>query len=241
MLAGSLDSQSWTKTSVSTFSSGHVLDICWHVVLKTVSSVFNVGKHFFSVSSSTTDWPLSFLDHMEVLSVKVPVSSSVSPPSGPEGDNLETSGDTRILLSNSTVGFGVSDTDTSFQPLLGHDSLMSERDSQADPDTSDTPPHSFEICPLRGPSDCTSSSFDIVFEDSGCDRDADADTASGGSAAGPTTLTEKNSLSSSPAGRQEPVSPSSSSNPGPALFTLAIPTTPPTVRVQPFPKVLFYD
>ncbi|XP_013872530.1 eukaryotic translation initiation factor 2-alpha kinase 3 [Austrofundulus limnaeus] len=190
--------------------------------------------------ASTTDWPLSFLDHMDVLSVKVPVSSSVSPPSGPARDILETSGDTRILLSNSTVGFGVSDTDTSFQPLLGHDSLMSERDSQADPDASDTPPHSFEICPLRGPSDCTSSSFDIVFEDSGCDRDADADTASEGSAAGPTTLTEKNSLSSSPVRRQEPVAPSSSMNPGPTSFTLAIPTTPPTVRVQPFPKVYLY-
>lgn len=186
-----------------------------------------------SFSFSTTDWHLSVLDHMEVLSVKVPVSSSVSPPAGPEGDNLETSVDTQVLLSNSTAGFGVNNTDVSFQPLLGHDSLMSERDSQADPDASDTP-HSFEMCPLRGPSDCTSSSFDIVFEDSGCDGDADADSASESSAA-PPTLT-KNNLSSSPVRRQEPATPSSSTPPGPTSLTLAIPTTPPTPRVQP--KVL---
>ncbi|XP_017290750.1 eukaryotic translation initiation factor 2-alpha kinase 3 isoform X2 [Kryptolebias marmoratus] len=188
--------------------------------------------------ASTTDWPLSFLEHIEALSVKVPVSNSVSPLSGPKGDNLETSGDTRVLLSNSTVGFGVNNMDISFQPLLGHDSLMSERDSQADPDASDTP-LSFEICPLRGPSDCTSSSFDIVFEDSGCDRDADANTASGVSAAGPTTLTEKNSSSSSPIRQQEPVTPYFSTLPGPT-FTLAIPTTPPTPRIQPSPKVYLY-
>lgn len=199
------------------------------------NDVFKNVLTFFFISFSATDWPLSFLDHMEVLSVKVPVSSSVSRPAGPEGDNLEISVDTQVLLSNSTVGFGVSDTDMSFQPLLGHDSLMSERDSQADPEASDTP-HSFEICPLRGPSDCTSSSFDIVFEDSGCDRDADADSASESSAAGPPTLT-KNNLSSSPVRRQEPVTLSSSAPPGPTSLTLAIPTTPPTPRVQPSPKV----
>uniref|UniRef100_A0A8C9ZZL5 Eukaryotic translation initiation factor 2-alpha kinase 3 n=1 Tax=Sander lucioperca TaxID=283035 RepID=A0A8C9ZZL5_SANLU len=151
--------------------------------------------------ASTTDWPMSFLDHMEALSVKVPVSSSVSPASG----------------AGSAVGFD--DGDLSFHPLLGHDSLMSERDSQADPDASDTP-HSFELCPPRGPSDCTSSSFDIVFEDSGCDRDADADTASSSGAASPSTLTEKNSSSSSHTRHQESVPPSSSSPPRPTSLTL---------------------
>uniref|UniRef100_A0AAQ6A2H8 non-specific serine/threonine protein kinase n=1 Tax=Amphiprion ocellaris TaxID=80972 RepID=A0AAQ6A2H8_AMPOC len=190
--------------------------------------------------ASTTDWPMSFLDHMEALSVKVPVSSSVSPVSGPQGDVLSASVDARALLSSSggsNVGFGVDDGDLSFQPLLGHDSLMSERDSQADPDASDTP-HSFELCPPRGPSDCTSSSFDIVFEDSGCDRDADADTNS--SAASPSTTTEKNSSSSSHTRRQETVPPSSSSPPRPTSLTLALPTTPPTQRVQPSPKVYLY-
>uniref|UniRef100_A0A3Q1FRH6 Eukaryotic translation initiation factor 2-alpha kinase 3 n=1 Tax=Acanthochromis polyacanthus TaxID=80966 RepID=A0A3Q1FRH6_9TELE len=193
--------------------------------------------------ASTTDWPMSFLDHMEALSVKVPVSSSVSPVSGPGGDvlaSVSASVDARALLSSSggsNVGFSVDDGDLSFQPLLGHDSLMSERDSQADPDASDTP-HSFELCPPRGPSDCTSSSFDIVFEDSGCDRDADADTNS--SAASPSTATEKNSSSSSHTRRQEPVPPSSSSPPRPTSLTLALPTTPPTQRVQPSPKVYLY-
>ncbi|XP_040916825.1 eukaryotic translation initiation factor 2-alpha kinase 3 [Toxotes jaculatrix] len=192
--------------------------------------------------ASTTDWPMSFLDHMEALSVKVPVSSSVSPVSGPEGDVLEASADSRALLSSSAsgaVGFGVDDGDLSFHPLLGHDSLMSERDSQADPDASDTP-HSFELCPPRGPSDCTSSSFDIVFEDSGCDRDAEADTDSASGAASPGTLTEKNSSSSSHTRRQESVPPSSSSPPRPTSLTLALPTSPPTQRVQPSPKVYLY-
>uniref|UniRef100_A0A3B4Z681 Eukaryotic translation initiation factor 2-alpha kinase 3 n=1 Tax=Stegastes partitus TaxID=144197 RepID=A0A3B4Z681_9TELE len=191
--------------------------------------------------ASTTDWPMSFLEHMEALSVKVPVSSSVSPVPGPDGDVLAASVDARALLSSSggggAVSFGVDDGDLSFQPLLGHDSLMSERDSQADPDASDTP-HSFELCPPRGPSDCTSSSFDIVFEDSGCDRDADADTDS--SAASPSTATEKNSSSSSHTRRQESVPPSSSSPPRPTSLTLALPTTPPTQRVQPSPKVYLY-
>uniref|UniRef100_A0A7N6BKP9 Eukaryotic translation initiation factor 2-alpha kinase 3 n=1 Tax=Anabas testudineus TaxID=64144 RepID=A0A7N6BKP9_ANATE len=136
--------------------------------------------------------------------------------------------DVHALLSN-----------MSFHPLLGHDSLMSERDSQADPDASDTP-HSFELCPPRGPSDCTSSSFDIVFEDSGCDRDADADTDSASGAASPATLTDKNSSSSSHTRRQESVPPSSSSPPRPTSLTLALPTTPPTRRVQPSPKVYLY-
>ncbi|GLD47641.1 eukaryotic translation initiation factor 2-alpha kinase 3 [Lates japonicus] len=192
--------------------------------------------------ASTTDWPMSFLDNMEALSVKVPVSSSVSPVCGPGGDVLEASTDACALLSSSTggaVGFGVDDRDLSFHPLLGHDSLMSERDSQADPDASDTP-HSFELCPPRGPSDCTSSSFDIVFEDSGCDRDAEADTDSASGAASPGTLTEKNSSSSSHTKRQESVPPSSSSPPRPTSLTLALPTTSPAQRVQPSPKVYLY-
>ncbi|KAM6917626.1 eukaryotic translation initiation factor 2-alpha kinase 3 isoform 2-T2 [Lycodopsis pacificus] len=185
---------------------------------------------------STTDWPMSFLDHMEALSVKVPVSSSVSPLRGPGGDVLEASVDSRALLSSSAGS--ADDGDLSFHPL-GHDSLMSERDSQADRDASD-PPHSFELCPPRGPSDCTSSSFDIVFEDSGCDRDADADTDSVSGAASPSTSTEKNSSSSSRTRQQESVPPSSSSPPRPTSLTLAIPPTPQTQRVQSSPKVYLY-
>ncbi|KAM6912855.1 eukaryotic translation initiation factor 2-alpha kinase 3 [Xenentodon cancila] len=190
--------------------------------------------------TSTTDWPMSFLDHMEPLSVKVPVSSSTSPTSGPDGDALEASVASQALISNRVVSFSIGDGDLSFQPLLGHDSLMSERDSQPDPDASDTP-HSFELCPPRGPSDCTSSSFDIVFEDSGCDRDADADTDTdtGSSPVSPKALT-KNSSSSSHTRRQESVPTSSSTPPRPTSLTLALPTTPPTQRVQPSPKVYLY-
>uniref|UniRef100_H2MUR5 Eukaryotic translation initiation factor 2-alpha kinase 3 n=1 Tax=Oryzias latipes TaxID=8090 RepID=H2MUR5_ORYLA len=184
--------------------------------------------------SSATDWPMSFVDHMEALSVKVPVSSSVCP-CGPDGDFLGASVVERALLSSSTVGFDSGEP--SFQPLLGHDSLMSERDSQAD--ASDTP-HSFELCPPRGPSDCTSSSFDIVFEDSGCDRDADADTQSDCSAASPNPETDRNSSSSSHT-RQAQSGPASSSTPArPTSLTLALPSAPPSQRVQPSPKVYLY-
>uniref|UniRef100_A0A3P9HKF1 Eukaryotic translation initiation factor 2-alpha kinase 3 n=1 Tax=Oryzias latipes TaxID=8090 RepID=A0A3P9HKF1_ORYLA len=184
--------------------------------------------------SSATDWPMSFVDHMEALSVKVPVSSSVCP-RGPDGDFLGVSVVERALLSSSTVGFDSGEP--SFQPLLGHDSLMSERDSQAD--ASDTP-HSFELCPPRGPSDCTSSSFDIVFEDSGCDRDADADTQSDCSAASPNPETDRNSSSSSHT-RQAQSGPASSSTPArPTSLTLALPSAPPSQRVQPSPKVYLY-
>lgn len=180
---------------------------------------------------------MSILDPMEVLSFKVPVSSSLSPTSVPGGDTLEASVDAQVL-SNSTVGFEAEDTNLSFQPLLGHDSLMSERDSQADPDASDTP-DSFELCPPRGPSDCTSSSFDIVFEDSGCDRDAEADTDSGPNTASPKTLTEKKTSSSSSLSRQqEVVSPSTSSPPRPTTLTLALPANSAPQRFQPSPKVI---
>lgn len=190
---------------------------------------------------SATDWPMSFVDHMEVLSVKVPVSRSVPPPSGPGGNGLEVS-----VLSSSTGGggvgfriggFGTDESDLSFHPQLGHDSLMSERDSQADPDASDTP-HSFELCPPRGPSDCTSSSFDIVFEDSGCDRDADAETDSVSGATSPAATT-KNSTTSSHTRRRD-TQPSSSSPPRPTSLTLALPPIPPPQRTQPSPKVYLY-
>ncbi|KAM4625548.1 eukaryotic translation initiation factor 2-alpha kinase 3 isoform 2-T2 [Polymixia lowei] len=189
--------------------------------------------------ASTADWPMSIPDHMEALSVKVPVS----PVSSPGGHTLEASLDERVLLSGSADGAaGFSVGDLSFRPLLGHDSLMSERDSQADPEASDTP-HSFELCPPRGgPGDRTSSSFDIVFEDSGCDRDADADSDSASSAVAPGTLmTEKASSSSSRHTRgPESAPPASSSPPRPTSLTLALPPSPPAQRPQPSPKVYLY-
>uniref|UniRef100_A0A8C7ICB5 non-specific serine/threonine protein kinase n=1 Tax=Oncorhynchus kisutch TaxID=8019 RepID=A0A8C7ICB5_ONCKI len=176
------------------------------------------------LEESTTDWPLSSPDHMEVLSVKVPISSVSSPVSSASG-----------------VG-----TDIPFPLLIGQDSMMSELDSQPDAEasTSDTP-HSFELCPPRGPSDCTSSSFDIVFEDSGCDQ------ASGLAS---TPLTEKASSSSSHTRRTDPFPvpvppsspsiPPSSSPPRPTSLSLCLAPspsrTPPTLRPQPSPKVYLY-
>ncbi|XP_054652998.1 eukaryotic translation initiation factor 2-alpha kinase 3 isoform X2 [Dunckerocampus dactyliophorus] len=194
--------------------------------------------------TSATDWPMmSFLDNMEALSVKVPVSSSVSPTSGSEGGALEPSvnGHHPLLSSSSREAAGFSmNGDLSFHPVLGHDSLMSERDSQADPEASDTP-ESFELCPPRGPSDCTSSSFDIVFEDSGCDGDADAETDSASSAAHPDSANvEKNGSSSSHTKQQENSHPSSSSPPRPTSLALALPSFPPSQRAQPSPKVYLY-
>lgn len=181
---------------------------------------------------------MSFLDHMDALSVKVPVSSSTSPGSGRgEEAALEASVGAPSLLSSSGSGaivFSVDLSDLSCHPMPGQDSLMSERDSQADPEVSDTP-NSFELCSPRGPSDCTSSSFDIVFEDSGCDRDAEAESDSATGPTGPSTETGRNSSSSSHTRQQEPAP--SSSPPRPTSLTLALPTTPPNQRLQPSPKV----
>lgn len=180
---------------------------------------------------------MSFHDHMDALSVKVPVSSSASPGSGHEGEALEASVGARSLVSSSgsgAVDFSVDISDLSLQPMPGHDSLMSERDSQADPDVSDTP-NSFELCSPRGPSDCTSSSFDIVFEDSGCDRDAEAETDSSSGPTSAPTFTGKNGSSSSLVRQLE--SAPSSSPPRPTSLTLFLPTTPPNQRVQQSPKV----
>ncbi|XP_062325061.1 eukaryotic translation initiation factor 2-alpha kinase 3 [Osmerus eperlanus] len=151
--------------------------------------------------ASTTDWHLSFPDHMEALSVKVPVSSA----SGPDGDGgargSVSPGDQALLFSSGGLrgGYGLPP---------GQDSLMSEQDSQPDPEASDTP-HSFELCPPRGPPDRTSSSFDIVFEDSGCDRDAHGETDSASGATSPHTLTEAGSSSSLTRGQDPPAAPSS--------------------------------
>ncbi|XP_064809157.1 LOW QUALITY PROTEIN: eukaryotic translation initiation factor 2-alpha kinase 3 [Oncorhynchus masou masou] len=219
------------------------------------------------LEESTTDWPLSSPDHMEVLSVKVPISSVSSPVSSASGlgGAFMTDHDQSMLSRSAggAMGFGcgVMDfrvgTDIPFPLLIGQDSMMSELDSQPDAEasTSDTP-HSFELCPPRGPSDCTSSSFDIVFEDSGCDRDADPDPEvmipSEASGLASTPLTEKASSSSSHTRRTDPfpvpvppsspsIPPSSSSPPRPTSLCLApSPPDPPTLRPQPSPKVYLY-
>ncbi|TSW48763.1 Eukaryotic translation initiation factor 2-alpha kinase 3 [Bagarius yarrelli] len=111
--------------------------------------------------ASATDWLLSSPDHMEAFSVKVPVSTP-----SPMDLRCESvvSGTSGTLSQDRTCAGG-----------LGLDSMMSDQDSHADvePDLElSVSPHSFELCPPRtaAHNDCTSSSFDIIFEDSGCDQ-----------------------------------------------------------------------
>ncbi|XP_061552110.1 eukaryotic translation initiation factor 2-alpha kinase 3 [Phycodurus eques] len=207
--------------------------------------------HRWLQDTSTTESPMSFVDRMEALSVKVPVSYSLSPSGGPDpgaADPVAIGHNRHSPLSGSsdaTVWSGVNGG-ASFDLLLGCDSLGSEPDSQAEPDASDTP-DSFELCPPRRPSDCTSSSFDIVFEDSGCDRDAgveaevdeEEDSASGATGPEPSGV-GKNNLSSSRTRQPVNSQPSSSSPPRPNSLALALPVTLPCQRVLSSPKVYLY-
>ncbi|KAM6961432.1 LOW QUALITY PROTEIN: eukaryotic translation initiation factor 2-alpha kinase 3 [Aplochiton taeniatus] len=202
--------------------------------------------------TSTTDWPLSFPEHMDPLSVKVPVSNSLSPapPRALEDHSPEASvGDWALVNSGGPSSPAGGHSRGLFFPL-GQDSLTSDRDSQAE--ASDTP-HSFEMCPPRRPAggggDCTSSSFNIVFEDSGCDRDAEEEEEEeeeeGDSHVGPSSVTEKASSSSSSRTRGQEVmvpfssSSSSSSPPRPTSLALAL-VQPAQARPQPSPKVYLY-
>ncbi|KAG7459018.1 hypothetical protein MATL_G00226760 [Megalops atlanticus] len=200
--------------------------------------------------ASTTDWPLSSPDHMEALSVKVPVSKATSPGFSPTlgavGDATDsmTAGRPSLspLLSSSepSAPWDKECGAASGGPPPGQDSFMSERDSQAELEASDSP-HSFELYPARGPGDCTSSSFDIVFEDSGCD-----DASEPGEAGGSGTPTERPDSASharvqGPA--HEPGPPSSP--PRPTSLRLAPgpdPVASPTPRPRPLasPKVYLY-
>lgn len=96
------------------------------------------------LSLSTTDWPLSSPDHMEVLSVKVPISSVSSPVSSASGlDGAFMTDHDQSMLSRSAggaMGFGCGamdfrvGTDLPFPLPIGQDSMMSELDSQPDPE-----------------------------------------------------------------------------------------------------------
>lgn len=116
----------------------------------------------FCLRFSATDWLLSSPDHMEAFSVKVPVST-------PSPLDLRCES-----MAGGTVG--ALSQDHMCAEGLGMDSMMSDQDSHADVEPelelSSGSPHSFELCPPRtaAHNDCTSSSFDIIFEDSGCDQ-----------------------------------------------------------------------
>ncbi|KAM8833485.1 eukaryotic translation initiation factor 2-alpha kinase 3 isoform 2-T2 [Synchiropus picturatus] len=174
--------------------------------------------------TSTADWPNTFRDNMEALSVKVPVSSSAPPFCGTEGEAVEISIDAHLSSSSSSSSSS------------GGEAVDYE-DSQADPEPSDTP-HSFEMFPSRDPGDCTSSSFDIVFEDSACDRDVEVDVEVDLDSVSPGSVTKKTSSSPSLT-RQGNSRPLSSSPPRPTSLSLALPPSPPT-KPQSSPKVYMY-
>ncbi|KAL0177690.1 hypothetical protein M9458_026584, partial [Cirrhinus mrigala] len=119
--------------------------------------------------------------------------------------------------------------------------MMSERDSQADPDAvlevSDSP-HSFELCPPRTVThgDCTSSSFDIVFEDSGCEHQDNDSDLSGSTPVPPACLSQSGSKPQ----RSTSAGPPSSSPPRPTSLSLAPSTPCPATRPPLTPKVYLY-
>ncbi|XP_051942433.1 eukaryotic translation initiation factor 2-alpha kinase 3 [Hippocampus zosterae] len=196
--------------------------------------------HRWLQDASVTESPLSFVEHMEPLSVKVPVSH-LSPPGGGSGAGAAAPLVNGHLSQVTTAG---TNSNASPNPLLGHDSLGSEQDSQAEPDRPDTP-DSFDLCLPHRPSDCTSSSFDIVFEDSGCDRDAeveaDAEEDSASAATHRDPLSVRGSASSSPhTPRPEDGRPSTSTPPRPNSLALALPVTLAGQQAQPSPKVYLY-
>ncbi|XP_059373825.1 eukaryotic translation initiation factor 2-alpha kinase 3-like isoform X2 [Carassius carassius] len=175
--------------------------------------------------ASSADWLLSSPDHMEAFSVKVPV---VTPSPVDSSCMCAAGGDMSVCIGDQVCVEG-----------LGPDSMMSERDSQADPDAvvevSDSP-HSFELCPPRTAihGDCTSSSFDIVFEDSGCEhQDNDSD---GSTPVPPACLSQSDSKPQSSVS----VGPPASLPSRPTSLSLAPSTPCPATRPPLTPKVFLY-
>lgn len=162
---------------------------------------------------------------MEAFSVKVPVST-------PSPLDLRckcvAGGNVGALAQDHTCMDG-----------LGLDSMMSNQDSRVDVDPDlelSGSPHSFELCPPRTVThnDCTSSSFDIVFEDSGCDQhDDDAE------------LSHSTPVQMRPSSHSGSRShPTASSGPfsfsPPRPTSLKLPTQTPAPRLALTPKVYLY-
>lgn len=124
---------------------------------------------------------------------------------------------------------------------LGLDSMMSDQDSHADTDPDlelSGSPHSFELCPPRtvAHNDCTSSSFDIVFEDSGCDQhDNDAELSRS-----TPVQTQCPSRSASRSHRTASSGPLAFSPPRPTSLKLPIQAPTPAPRLALTPKVYLY-
>ncbi|KPP71197.1 eukaryotic translation initiation factor 2-alpha kinase 3-like [Scleropages formosus] len=180
-------------------------------------------------------------DHMEVLSVKVPVSKpSESSAEGVVGGRKNPAGlypFPRDLLSSTEAmmwGTKVPSMPSGGAPIQDLLSFLSDGNSQVEPEGSDSP-HSFELCPPHVSGDRTSSSFDIVFEDSGCDRTPEpAETSSRSS------LTKRVGSASRSQGSAH-----SSSQPRPNSLSLDLcrsAASPSTQRPRPLasPKVYLY-
>nr|XP_061798736.1 eukaryotic translation initiation factor 2-alpha kinase 3-like [Nerophis lumbriciformis] len=166
--------------------------------------------HRWLQDNSATESPVSFADHVEALSVKVPVLDRLSRGSGSDAGAGEVSS---LLLP------------------------------EGEPETSDAPDSSDPSWPRR-PGDFTSSSFDVVFEDSVRDRDIEEqDRASGVAHTDLSDVGEdtgdgdRSSLSTPEA---EISRPASSSPPRPNWLALAPPAAAPAQRAQPSPKVYLY-
>uniref|UniRef100_A0A671MV08 non-specific serine/threonine protein kinase n=1 Tax=Sinocyclocheilus anshuiensis TaxID=1608454 RepID=A0A671MV08_9TELE len=176
---------------------------------------------------STADWLLSSPDHMEAFSVKVPVAT----PSPVDSSCMcAAGGDMSVCVGDQVCVEG-----------LGPHSMMSERDSQADPDAvlevSDSP-HSFELCPPRTVThgDCTSSSFDIVFEDSGCEHQDNDSGLSGSTPVPPACLSQSDPKPQCSVSAGPPASLPSR----PTSLSLAPSTPCPATRPPLTPKVYLY-
>ncbi|MGH0180221.1 UNVERIFIED_CONTAM: hypothetical protein FKN15_003772 [Acipenser sinensis] len=117
--------------------------------------------------SSTTDWLLSSPEHLEALSVKVPVPKPLALALFSQGLDSTTNTESKEASElNSTTNTESKEASegTAGHVLHGQDSFLTENDSLGEQE------HSFEFCPLRLSNERTTSSFDIVFKDSGCDH-----------------------------------------------------------------------
>lgn len=191
-------------------------------------------------SSSVADWPLSSPEHLEPVSLKVPVwSSEQSEPScvcvcGPGSDIAKQQARDSLMSDHEHTHTHTHDPD-------GDPDLL-------DPEECSDSPHSFKLCPPRsvsipcGAGDCTSSSFDIVFEDSGChdNREDDGDNEE----SGPKSISLQADSKTTPhdkaasSGQHTPRCSASASPPRPSSLALG-PSAPPLATCRPLatPKV----
>ncbi|XP_058890801.1 eukaryotic translation initiation factor 2-alpha kinase 3-like isoform X2 [Acipenser ruthenus] len=198
--------------------------------------------------SSTTDWLLSSPEHLEALSVKVPVPKplalalfsqgldSTTNTESKEASELNSTTNTESkeaseLNSTTNTESKEASEGTAGHVLHGQDSFLTENDSLGEQE------HSFEFCPLRLGNERTTSSFDIVFKDSGCDH-----TSRSVEPGGHSILTERPSTGSLTTSSSPPVPLSHAHSPPRRTNLTLCPATVLTERDAklPSPKVFLY-